>query len=96
MKNRNIQFKPIRGVRIAAASRLLCGSVYLGVHSGSSQRGRCRLMARSRCIPNVSSSWNLVLSVHAHVINFGNANQLEAFTGTAEHSTQTSASGTLF
>ena len=40
MKNRNIQFKPTAGLLVPAAPRLLCGSVYLGTHSGSSQRDR--------------------------------------------------------
>ena len=65
----------------SAAARLLCGSVYLGTHSGSSPRhGALQL----HCLGSVDSQSGTECEPSTHVINFGHANQLGAFTGTAD------------
>jgi len=82
MKNRNIQFKPTAGVLIPLL--LACfAAVFISATT---------LAVASEMVPFNGTVSGYVESqepvdpciVHTHVVNFGNANQLGAFTGTAE------------
>ena len=82
MKNRNIQFKPTAGLLIPLL--LACiAAVFIS--------GPTSALARDEVPFNGTVSGYIETqepvdecTVHAHVVNFGNANQLGAFTGTAE------------
>jgi hypothetical protein len=82
MKNRNIQFKPTAGVLIPLL--LACfATVFI---SASTPAAASEMVPFNGTVSGYIETQEPVdqCTVHAHVVNFGNANQLGAFTGTAE------------
>src|SRR5438034_5447312 len=82
MKNRNIQFKPTAGLLIPLL--LACfAAVFI---SGTTPAVAGEMVPFNGTVSGYVESQEPVdqCTVHAHVVNFGNANQLGAFTGTAE------------
>jgi hypothetical protein len=82
MKNRNIQFKPTAGLLIPLL--LACfAAVFI---SGTTPALAGEMVPFNGTVSGYVESQEPVdqCTVHAHVLNFGNANQLGAFTGTAE------------
>jgi hypothetical protein len=82
MKNRNIQFKPAAGLLIPLL--LACfAAVFI---SGTIPSVAGDMVPFNGTVSGYVESQEPVdqCTVHAHVVNFGNANQLGAFTGTAE------------
>ena len=84
MKNRNIQFKPTAEVLIPLL--LTCFAVFISAPTPA---------AASEMVPfngtvsgYVESQSGTECEPSTHVVNFGHANQLGAFTGTAEFSTR--------
>ena len=65
-----------------AAPRLLCGNVYLGTHSGSSQREVPFNATLSGYVE--TSEFLPPCTIHGHAIVFGNATHLGVYTGTGE------------
>ena len=82
MKNRNIQFKPTAGVLIPLLLACFAAVFISAPNSGSQPATWCRSTALSRGTVDSQSGTECEPSIH--VINFGHANQLGAFTGTAE------------
>ena len=82
MKNRNIQFKPTAGVLIPLL--LACfATVFI---SAPTPAAASEMVPFNGTVSGYIETQEPVdqCTVHAHVVNFGNANQLGAFTGTAE------------
>src|SRR5437867_5965774 len=82
MKNRNIQFKPTAGLLIPLF--LACfAAVFI---SGTTPAVAGGMVPFNGTVSGYVESQEPVdpCTVHAHVVNFGHANQLGAFTGTAE------------
>jgi hypothetical protein len=82
MKNRNIQFKPTLGLLIPLL--LVCLAAVFISAPNSARAGD--MVPFNGTVSGYIESQVPVdeCTVHTHVINFGNANQLGAFTGTAE------------
>jgi hypothetical protein len=82
MKNRNIQFKATAVVLIP----LLLGCLAAVFISASTPAAASETVPFNGTVSGYIETQEPVdqCTVHAHVINFGNANQLGAFTGTAE------------
>jgi hypothetical protein len=82
MKNRNVEFKPTAGLLIPLL--LACfAAVFISAHTSALAR---EMVPFNGTVSGYVESQVPVdeCTVHTHVANFGNANQLGAFTGTAE------------
>jgi hypothetical protein len=79
MKNRNIQFK----VTTRLPLLVLCPAIFLSATTPALARDQVPFNGTVSGYVETQEPVD-ECSVHAHVINFGNANQLGAFTGTAE------------
>jgi hypothetical protein len=85
MKNRNIQFKPTAGVLIP----LLLACFAAGFTSAPIPAAASEMVPFNGTVSGyVESQSGTECEPSAHVINFGHANQLGAFTGTAEFVTR--------
>jgi len=82
MKNRNIQFKPTLGLLIPLL--LVCLAAVFISAPNSARAGD--MVPFNGIVSGYVETQEPVdqCTLHAHVINFGNATQLGAFTGTAE------------
>jgi hypothetical protein len=81
MKNRNIQFKPTAGVPIPLLLTCLA-AVFISAPTPSSAGGMVPF--NGTVSGYVDSQSGTECEPSTHVINFGHANQLGAFTGTAD------------
>ena len=82
MKNRNIQFKPTAGLLIPLLLACLA-AVFI---SATAPARAGDMVPFNGTVSGYVETQEPVdqCTVHIHVVNFGNANQLGAFTGTAE------------
>ncbi len=85
MKNRNIQFKPTAGVLIPLL--LACFAAVL-ISAPTPAAARDMVPFNGTVSGYVESQSGTECEPSAHVINFGHANQLGAFTGTADFVTR--------
>ena len=81
MKNRNIQFKPTAGVLMPLLLACLA-AVFISAPNPASARDQVPF--NGTVSGYVDSQSGTECEPSTHVINFGHANQLGAFTGTAE------------
>jgi hypothetical protein len=81
MKNRNIQFKPTAGVLIPL---LLACFAAVFISAPTPAAARDMVPFNGTVSGYVDSQSGTECEPSTHVINFGHANQLGAFTGTAE------------
>ena len=81
MKNKNIQFKATTGLVIPLV--VACLGIFISATTPASARDHVPFAGIVSGYVETQEPVD-ACTVHAHVVNFGNANQLGAFTGTAE------------